>query len=49
MMEQLEVGVCCMSESWDRDELGLVEIIQIDGYRIIKNVYSAQAKGVSLL
>ena len=45
MMEQLEVGVCFMSESWDRDEFGLEEIIQIDGYKIIKNVLQRKGKG----
>ena len=45
MMEQLDVGICFMSESWDRDELGLEEIIQIDGYKIIKNVLQRKGKG----
>ena len=45
MMEQLEVGVCFMSESWDRDSLGLEEIVKMDGYRIIKNVLQRKGKG----
>ena len=45
MMEQLEVGICCMSESWDREDLGLEEIIKIDGYKIIKNVLQRKGKG----
>ena len=45
MMEQLEVGICCMSESWDREDLGLEDIIKIDGYKVIKNVLQRKRKG----
>ena len=45
LMEQLEVGVCFMSESWDRQSLGLEEVINIDGYRVIKNVLQRNGKG----
>ena len=48
MMEQLEVGVCFISESWDRDSLSLEEVIKIDGYRVIKNVLQRKGKGGKL-
>ena len=45
MMEQLEVDVCCMSESWDRKKKGLEKVIQMDGYQIVKNVLQRSGKG----
>ena len=45
MMEQLDVSLCFMSESWDRDNLGLEEVINMDGFRIIKNVLQRKGKG----
>lgn len=45
MMKQLEVDLCTMSESWDRDNLCLEDIIQMEGYEIIKNVLQRRGKG----
>ena len=38
MMEQLEVDCCTISESWDKDDDSLENILQMDGYQIVKNV-----------
>ena len=47
MIEQTEAGVCCVSETWDRSHVSggslISDLIQIDGYRWIKNVL--QRKG----
>ena len=45
MMKQLEVGICCISESWDRKENGIEEIIKLENYRIIKNVLQREGRG----
>ena len=45
MMEQLDVDVCCISESWDRDNMGLEQVIQMEGYQIVKNVLQRSGKG----
>ena len=45
MMEQLEVGICCISESWDRQENGIEEIIRLENYRVIKNVVQRDGRG----
>ena len=45
MMKQLDVDICCMSESWDRKNNGLEKAIQMDGYQIIKNVLQRPGKG----
>ena len=45
MMKQLEVGICCISESWDRKEKGIEEIIQLENYRVIKNVLQREGRG----
>ena len=45
MMEQLDCSVCFISESWDRQSLGLEKIINIEGHRIIKNVLQRSGKG----
>ena len=45
MMDQLDVDVCCMSESWDRQNMGLEDVIQMDGYQIVKNVLQRSGKG----
>ena len=41
---QHEIDVVCMSESWEREELTLEEVIKLDNYEIISNVH--QRKGV---
>ena len=45
MIEQMEVDICFISESWDRDNLPLENIIKMEGYRIIKNVVQRKKKG----
>ena len=45
MIEQMEVDICFILESWDRDNLPLENIIQMEGYRIIKNVVQRKKKG----
>ena len=45
MMEQLELDLCTMSESGDRENLGLEDIIQMEGYQIVKNVHQRTGKG----
>ena len=45
MMSQLDCSLCFLSESWDRNNLGLEEIIQIENYKIIKNVSQRKGRG----
>ena len=45
MMEQLDLDICCMSESWDRKNKGLEKVIQMEGYHIVKNVLQRTGKG----
>ena len=45
MMEQLDVDICCMSESWDRQKNGLENAIKMEGYQIVKNVLQRTGKG----
>ena len=45
MIEQLDVSLCFMSESWDRDYLGVEEVIKMDGFKIIKNVLQRSGQG----
>ena len=45
MMEQLDADCCTISESWDKDDDSLEQIIQMDGYQIVKNVLQRKQKG----
>ena len=45
MMEQLDVDICFMSESWDREEAGLEKVIRMDDHQVIKNVVQRSDKG----
>ena len=45
MIEQLDCDLCCISESWDRDNMGLENVINMEGYHIIKNVLQRRGKG----
>ena len=40
----MDVDICC-TESWDRDNLPLEEIIQMEGYKVMKNVVQREKKG----
>ena len=44
MMEQLEVDICYMSESWDRENLPLETLLQKEGYKIIKKCCAKEEK-----
>ena len=44
MMEQLDVDLCCMSESWDRQNMNLEDILHMEGYQIVKNVLQRRGK-----
>ena len=33
------VDLICMSESWEREELPLDEVIEMDAYKVISNVH----------
>ena len=44
-MKQLDVDICCMSESWDKKKMGLEKVIQMDGYHIVKNVLQREGNG----
>ena len=45
MMEQMEIDICAISESWDREDLPLEEILEKEGYRVLKNVSQRRGKG----
>ena len=49
MIEQTEAGVCAVSETWDRSHVAggtqLSDMIQIEGYRWVKNVIQRKRKG----
>ena len=47
MMEQLDVDICFMSESWDREKTGLEEVIRMDNHQIIRNIVQRSGKGGS--
>ena len=38
LVTELEVDLICMSESWEREDLRLDQIIELDNYQIISNV-----------
>ena len=45
LVTELEVDLICMSESWEREDLRLDQIIELDNYQIISNVYQQTGKG----
>ena len=49
LVEQLDTGVCCISESWDRSHIpgGILisDIVKIEGYRWVQNVVQRNKKG----
>ena len=49
MIEQTEAGICCVSETWDRSHTAsgplISDLIDIDGYRWIKNIVQRNRKG----
>ena len=44
-VKEKEVDLVCMSESWERENLTLKEVIKIDDYSIISNVFQRKGKG----
>ena len=45
MVEQYEIDICCISESWDRENLPVEQILEIDGFKIVKNVVQRNRRG----
>ena len=49
LVEQTDAGLCCISETWDRSHVrggtAISDLINIDGYRWIKNVVQRKRKG----
>ena len=45
LLEQYSADVICMSESWERDDLPLDQLLQLDDYEIISNVKQRDFKG----
>ena len=49
LIEQTEAGLCCISETWDRSHLAggaaISDLIDIEGYRWVKNVVQRKRKG----
>ena len=45
MMDQYEVDLCLMSESWERDNLSLREIITLENFDVVTNVVQRQNVG----
>ena len=41
----MEINVCAISESWDREGLPLENLFKKEGYRILKNVSKRSGKG----
>ena len=44
-VKEESVDLICMSESWEREELPLDQIIEIDDYKVIFNVHQRKGKG----
>ena len=44
-VEQEEIDVVFMSESWEREHLQLEEIIKLKNHRIVSNVFQRQGMG----
>ena len=45
LLEQYEADVICISESWDRDNLPLKELLDLDDFEVITNVKQRDFKG----
>ena len=44
-VEEESVDLICISESWERENLKLDELIKMDGYEVISNVFQRSGKG----
>ena len=49
LIQQTEAGVCCISETWDRSHVDggsqISELLDIEGYKWVKNVVQRKRKG----
>ena len=45
LLEQYAVDCVCMSESWEREDLSLSELLNLENYQIISNVKQREFKG----
>ena len=45
LLEQYSADIITMSESWDRDDLPLEQLLQLDNYEVISNVKQREFKG----
>ena len=45
LLEQYSADIICMSESWERDNMSLEQLLQLDNYEIISNVKQRDFKG----
>ena len=45
LLEQYQADVICISESWERSNLSLDELLQLENYEIISNVKQRNFKG----
>ena len=44
-MDEENIDLVCMSESWERENLTLDKIIKIDNYTVLSNVSQRKGKG----
>ena len=44
-VEEESIQLICISESWERKDLTLDNLIKIDGFKVISNVHQRQGKG----
>ena len=44
LVQDLDADLVCMSESWERENLRLEEVIKLDNYKTISNVYQRTGK-----
>ena len=45
LLDQYDVDVVCMSESWERDSLSLGQLLKLDNYQIFSNPKQRDFKG----
>ena len=45
LLEQYNASVVCISESWERDNFTLEQLLQLDNYKVITNVKQRNFKG----
>ena len=44
-VEQQELDLICLSESWERQDMSLDNVIKIENYKVISNVSQRKAIG----